>query len=137
MFTLPLAVIGVVLIFLATGTTISLPTLLGVLILVGIAVNNGIVLIDYVNQLRRQGMKKIDALVRAGMTRLRPILITAGTTIFGLFPMALSQTEGSEIRIPLALTVIGGLVTTTILSLFVLPVIYSIIDRTKIQIKGM
>ncbi|MFH1007495.1 MAG: efflux RND transporter permease subunit [Candidatus Latescibacterota bacterium] len=129
MFTMPLALIGVILILFATGRTISLVSGMGIIMLVGIVVNNGIVLIDRVNQLRKQGVEQDEALIEAGATRLRPILITSGTTILGMIPMALSTSEGAEMRSPIALTVIGGLLTATLLTLVIIPVVYSIVDR--------
>jgi HAE1 family hydrophobic/amphiphilic exporter-1 len=105
----------------------------GGIILAGIVVNNGIVLIDHTNQLRAGGMHKFQALVQAGLDRLRPVLITASTTILGMLPMALSRSEGSELKAPMALTVIGGLISATILTLVVIPVIYSTLSRKKKQ----
>jgi HAE1 family hydrophobic/amphiphilic exporter-1 len=135
MFTMPLAVVGAVWAFIVTGTTLSIVTFIGVIILSGIVVNNGIVLVDYVNQLRRRGYAMRDALIEGGKTRLRPILITAGTTIFGMLPMALSRSEGSEMRGPMALTVIGGLVTATFLTLFLIPIFYVWMDKISARIK--
>ncbi len=129
MFTMPLALIGVVLSLLIAGKTISLVSFLGLIMLAGIVVNNGIVLIDYTNQLRKRGVEQHEALIQAGATRLRPILITSGTTILGMIPMALSTSEGAEMRSPIALTVIGGLLTATALTLVIIPVVYSIVDR--------
>ena len=129
MFTMPLAWIGVPPILLIAGKTISLVSFMGVIILAGIVVNNGIVLIDYANQLRKRGVERHEALIQAGATRLRPILITSGTTILGMIPMALSTSEGAEMRSPMALTVIGGLITATVLTLVIIPVVYSIVDR--------
>lgn len=131
MFTVPLAFIGVVLAFLVTGQNISLPTFMGFIMLTGIVVNNGIVLIDYVNQLRRQGRDSWQAVIDGSATRLRPVLITALTTIFGMLPMALSHSEGSEMRIPMAITVIGGLAFATLLTLYIVPLIYSLMERIK------
>jgi HAE1 family hydrophobic/amphiphilic exporter-1 len=133
MFTMPLAIIGVMLILFATGTTLSVASFVGGIILAGIVVNNGIVLIDHTNQLRAGGMHKFQALVQAGLDRLRPVLITASTTILGMLPMALSRSEGSELKAPMALTVIGGLISATILTLVVIPVIYSTLSRKKKQ----
>ncbi len=129
MFTMPLALIGVVLMLLITGKTISLVSSFGLIILVGIVVNNGIVLIDYTNQLRKRGVEQHEALIQAGATRLRPILITSGTTILGMIPMALSTSEGAEMRSPIALTVIGGLLAATVLTPVIIPVVYSVVDR--------
>ena len=97
--------------------------------LAGIVVNNAIVLVDAVNQRRRAGMSRTEALVAAGSDRLRPILMTSATTILGLLPMAIGLGEGAELRAPLAVTVIGGLSVATLLTLFVIPVVYSLVDR--------
>jgi len=131
LFTIPLAIIGVVLALLATRTPISVMVLIGVIILCGIVVNNAILLIDYTNQLRKKGMNKIDALVNAGSVRMRPILMTTVTTVLGLLPMAISTAEGSELRVPLAITVMAGLSFATGLTLFVIPALYAAIDRSK------
>jgi len=135
MFTMPLAVIGVMLILGITGTTLSVVSFVGGIILAGIVVNNGIVLIDHINQLRLKGMEKRDAIIQAGKDRLRPILITAITTMTGMLPMALSTSEGAELKAPMALTVIGGLISATFLTLIFLPVIYSLIARKKVGIE--
>jgi len=128
MFTLPLAIIGVILGLFVTGTSISMTSLMGVLILFGIVVNNAIVLVDYVNQLRSRGMERAEAIVQGASIRLRPIFITAFTTMLALVPMALDRAEGAEMRSPMAISVIGGLLVATVLTLFVVPVIYSILD---------
>jgi len=133
MFTIPLALIGVILAFLITGQTISLPTFIGFILLTGIVVNNGIVMVDYMNQLRRRGIDAKEAIVQAAATRLRPVLITALTTIFGMLPMALSRQEGAEMRTPMALTVIGGLMFATALTLFIVPSIYSLVSRVSFR----
>ncbi len=133
MFTIPLAIIGVILALLITGKTINLPVLVGFVMLGGIAVNNGIVMVDYINQLKRRGIEKIEAILQGCAVRLRPVLITAFTTILGMTPMALSTSSGAEMRAPMAITVIGGLVTTTFLTLFIVPIIYSIVDRVKVK----
>ncbi len=127
--TVPLGLIGVVLALVLTGTALSVMVFLGVIILAGIVVNNAIVLIDYVNQLRASGMPKLQALQTAGQVRLRPILMTTLTTVLGLLPMALGLGEGAEIRTPLAITVIGGLTVSTLLTLVVIPVVYAMADR--------
>ncbi|MEA2064983.1 MAG: efflux RND transporter permease subunit [Patescibacteria group bacterium] len=129
MFEIPLAFIGVGLALFITGQTLSLPSFMGVIMLAGIVVNNAIVLIDYVNQLRKKGISKFDALVEGGTTRLRPILITSITTILGMLPMALARQEGSEMMRPMAITVIGGLLVSTLLTLVVIPVIYSLVEK--------
>jgi HAE1 family hydrophobic/amphiphilic exporter-1 len=124
MFTIPLALVGVVLGLLITGTEISVIVLIGAVMLVGIVVNNAIILVDKVNQLRREGWSKEEALVRAGHIRLRPILMTTLTTVLGLVPMALSYGEGAELRSPLAITVAFGLSSSTLLTLVVIPAVY-------------
>lgn len=129
MFTLPLAATGVVLALAITGKSVSIVAMIGIVMLAGIVVNNAIVLIDYVNQLRRRGVGKIEALVEAGITRMRPILMTSATTVLGLLPMALGLGEGAELRAPLAITVIGGLTLATALTLLVIPVVYLLLDR--------
>jgi len=129
MFELPLAFIGVGLALLITGQNLSLPSMMGVIMLAGIVVNNAIVLIDYVNQLQKRGMEKHQALIQAGLTRLRPILITSATTVLAMIPMALARGEGSEMMRPMAIAVIGGLTVATVLTLVVIPVIYSIVER--------
>ncbi len=135
MFTIPLAIVGVILALLVTGQPVSLPVLVGFIMLGGIAVNNGIVMVDYVNQLKRRGVEKREALLQACTVRLRPVLITAFTTILGMMPMALSISEGAEMRAPMAIAVIGGLTATTFLTLFVIPIIYSLFDRVKFKTK--
>jgi multidrug efflux pump subunit AcrB len=128
-FTVPLALIGVVLALYAAGISISVMVFIGFIMLVGIVVNNAIVLIDYINTLRRRGMEKLDAIILAGKVRLRPILMTTTTTVLGLLPMALGVGEGSEIRTPMAVTVIAGLISATVLTLLVIPTIYSLVSK--------
>ncbi len=129
MFSVPFAVIGVLVTMWIFGVTVSVVSLIGFILLAGIAVNGAIVLVDYANQLRREGMGKNEALARAGGVRLRPILMTSLTTIFGLLPMALGLGEGAELRTPMALTVIGGMATSTLLTLLVVPAVYAVFDR--------
>lgn len=136
MFTMPLALIGVSLMLWATGKTISLLSFMGGIMLAGIVVNNAILLVNYTNQLRKRGLSKRDALIQAGGTRLRPILVTSLTTVFGMLPMALSRSEGAEMRSPLAITVIGGLLAATFLTLFVIPIVYSVFDRFAVQLQA-
>jgi HAE1 family hydrophobic/amphiphilic exporter-1 len=134
MFTIPLAIIGVLWMLFFTGTTINMQSLLGVLLLGGIVVNNAIVYITYANQLRRQAGKScIDAVVEAGRVRLRPILMTAFTTSFGLIPMALGIGAGNELRAPMARSVIGGLMVSTFLTLVFIPVLYTLFERKKVK----
>jgi HAE1 family hydrophobic/amphiphilic exporter-1 len=129
LFTVPLAAIGVVGALLFAGQPINVVVLIGVVMLGGIVVNNAIVLVDAVKQLRAAGASKREALLAAGRRRLRPILMTTGTTVLGLLPMALGFGDGAELRAPLAITVIGGLSVATLLTLVVIPVVYHLVDR--------
>ncbi len=131
LFTIPLALVGAVLALFLTGTTVNVVAFIGVIMLAGIVVNNAIVLVDLINQLQAQGMEKISAIMEAGQARLRPILMTTLTTALGLLPMAIGFGEGSEVRTPMAITVIGGLLVSTLLTLIVIPVVYSLLDRKK------
>jgi len=131
LFTIPLALVGAVLALYVTGTTINVVAFIGIIMLAGIVVNNAIVLIDLINQLRRSGVAKTEAILEAGRSRLRPILMTTLTTALGLLPMALGFGEGAEIRAPMAITVIGGLTTSTLLTLLVIPVVYSLVERDE------
>ena len=124
LFTIPMALIGVVPALLLTGTPVTVIVLIGVVILVGIVVNNAIVLVDAINRLRRAGLPKAEAIVRAAHLRLRPILMTTLTTVLGLLPMALAWGEGAELRAPLAITVASGLLLSTLLTLIVIPAAY-------------
>jgi HAE1 family hydrophobic/amphiphilic exporter-1 len=133
MFTIPLGIIGVVLGLLVTGRSVNLPVWIGVILLAGIAVNNGIVMIDYINQLRRRGVENRQAVIDGAVTRLRAVLLTALTTVLGMLPMALSTSEGSEFRAPMAITVLGGLTATTFLTLFVIPIIYSLFEKISFK----
>lgn len=121
MVTVPLALIGVSLVLWIAGMSISIMVFLGLIILAGIVVNNAIILVDYINRLRDRGLETAEAIVEAGRARLRPILMTTLTTVLGLLPMALGLGEGAEIRAPMALTVIIGLTTSTVLTLVVIP----------------
>ena len=131
LFTIPLALVGAILALFLTGTTINVVAFIGLIMLAGIVVNNAIVLVDLINQLRAQGSERFDAIREAGRARLRPILMTTLTTALGLLPMALGFGEGAEIRAPMAITVIGGLLTSTVLTLVVIPVVYSLLDRKR------
>ena len=129
LFTVPLAMTGAIWALWITNTTVNVVAYIGLIMLVGIVVNQSIVLIDAVNQARERGLSKHEAIVEAGRLRLRPILITKLTTILGLLPMALGLGEGAEVRAPMAITVIGGVLLTTFLTLLVIPVVYSVLDR--------
>jgi hydrophobic/amphiphilic exporter-1 (mainly G- bacteria), HAE1 family len=129
MFTVPLGAIGTIGALALTGHSIDVVAILGAVMLAGIVVDNAIVLIDGVNQLREQGMSRERALLEGGLNRLRPILMTSACTVLGLLPMALGLGEGSELQRPLAITVIGGLTVGTVLTLIVIPVLYTLLDR--------
>ncbi len=129
MFTIPLALIGVILFQYIFNIPMSVMVFLGMIILVGIVVDNAIVLLDYINQLRARGMDKITAIVEGGKIRLRPIMMTTATTVLGLVPLAIGLGDGAEIRTPMAITVIVGLITSTILTLVIIPTVYSLVDR--------
>jgi len=133
MFTVPLSLIGVILALLIAGKPVSLPVLIGFVMLAGIAVNNGIVMVDYINQLKRRGVEAKEAILQGCAVRLRPVLITALTTILGMLPMAISTSEGASFRAPMAITVMGGLAATTFLTLFVIPAIYSLVTKVKFK----
>lgn len=127
--TIPLTFIGAIWIYVLTGEPISMFTLIGIIVLAGIVVNNGIVLVDYTNLLRKRGFGIIDACIEAGGNRLRPILMTTLTTILGLLPMAFIKGEGSDLSQPIAKTVVGGLFVGTIFTLFLVPVLYSMFNQ--------
>jgi HAE1 family hydrophobic/amphiphilic exporter-1 len=132
LFSVPLAAIGVLATLFLTGTAVSVVVLIGVILLAGIVVNNAIILVDTANRLRRDdGMTKVAALAEAGKLRLRPIMMTTATTVLGLLPMAVGLGEGSELRAPMALTVVGGLVTSTALTLLIIPAVYCLLDRGR------
>ncbi len=132
-FTIPLALIGVILWFYVFSIPISIVVFLGMIMLAGIVVNNAIVLVDYINKLRDRGVDKMEAIIQAGKVRLRPIMMTTSTTILGLLPMALGLGDGAEIRTPMAVTVIIGLLTATILTLIIIPTVYSLTIGNKEQ----
>ncbi len=132
MLTIPLAFIGVILALWISGTTISVSSMVGALILVGVVVNQAIVMLTFYKELREKGIDPLEAVIQGSVTRLRPVLITNLTTIFGLIPMALSgHTEGGALRQPLAVAMIGGLTASTIMTFFVVPVIYTYFEKIK------
>ncbi|WP_456439292.1 efflux RND transporter permease subunit [Caldithrix abyssi] len=135
MFTVPLSVIGVLWALFITGTTLSVMALVGIVMLVGIVVNNGIVLVDYINQLRQKGKGLYEAVEQGGQVRLRPVLMTALTTILGMVPLALELGSGSENWAPLARAVIGGLTTSTLLTLVIVPVMYVIFEQVGDKVR--
>ena len=134
MFTIPLAFTGGFLALLLCGMEISVISLVGFIMLTGIIVNNGIVLVDYINQLRADGMARRAAILEAGKTRMRPILMTSITTILGLADMALSRSAGSAIMQPIAIVCIGGLIYATLMTLLVVPCIYDIVNKKELRV---
>jgi HAE1 family hydrophobic/amphiphilic exporter-1 len=128
MLALPMSIIGAVIFLLIFGSSISVISLIGIIMLMGLVTKNGILLVDYTNVLREKGLSRFDALIKAGPTRLRPILMTTFAMIFGMMPVALALGEGSEFRSPMGQAVIGGLITSTLLTLFIVPVVYTILD---------
>jgi HAE1 family hydrophobic/amphiphilic exporter-1 len=130
-FSIPLALTGAVFALWLTGSRISVVVFIGTILLAGIVVNNAIVLIDRINRMRAKGTEKITAIIEAGRSRLRPILMTMLTTCLGLLPLAIGIGEGAEVRAPMAITVIGGLAVSTLLTLVVIPVVYCLVDRKK------
>ncbi len=131
MFTIPLGIIGVIIALLISSLAINVIVLIGLVIMAGIIVNNAIVLVDYASQLQEKGMKKNEAIKTAAKIRWRPILMTTITTVLGLLPMAIDFNEGFEIRIPIAVTLIGGLIFGTFLTLVFIPLVYSIVIKEK------
>ncbi|MDD3078176.1 MAG: efflux RND transporter permease subunit [Paludibacter sp.] len=133
MFSVPFAISGVILALGLTGSTLNMMSFVGMIMLVGIVVKNGIVLVDYINLNRERGMGIIRAVVSGGKSRLRPVLMTTLTTILGMLPLAISHSEGSEMWKPMAITVIGGLTVSTILTLIIIPTIYTMFASSKIK----
>lgn len=129
LFTIPLALVGAVLALLLSGKPISVVVFIGLILLVGLVTKNAIILIDKVNQLREAGVAKHEALVEGARSRLRPIIMTTLCTLFGFLPLAVAMGEGAEVRAPMAITVIGGLLVSTLLTLLVIPVVYDLMDR--------
>jgi HAE1 family hydrophobic/amphiphilic exporter-1 len=128
MLSLPLSFLGVVLALLITKGTLNVMSMIGIIMLMGLVTKNGILLIDFVNQRRGEGESRIDAILQAGRIRLRPIIMTTMSMIFGMLPLAFALGEGAEQRAPMARAVIGGLITSTLLTLFVVPIVYTLLD---------
>jgi HAE1 family hydrophobic/amphiphilic exporter-1 len=137
LISLPLSLIGVVLALLLTGDTINIMSLIGVILLMGIVAKNAILLIDFAKWSRERGTPMREALIEAGRIRLRPILMTTFALIAGMIPVALGVGEGADFRAPLGRAVIGGTITSTILTLLVIPTFYEIIDGVRERVKGM
>jgi hydrophobic/amphiphilic exporter-1 (mainly G- bacteria), HAE1 family len=132
LLTIPLALVGSIITFFLLGKTFNIMALIGVIMLAGIAVNNSIILVDRINQLRKEGLNRRDAILQAGQQRIRPIIMTSLTTVLALLPLTFGFGESATLRSPMALAVIGGLVTSTILTLIIIPCVYDILDRVRI-----
>jgi HAE1 family hydrophobic/amphiphilic exporter-1 len=126
MFSVPFGISGVILALAISGNTLNMMSFVGLIMLVGIVVKNGIVMVDYINLNRERGMGIIQSVVNGGKSRLRPVLMTTLTTVLGMMPMALTNSAGSEIWKSMAITVIGGLSVSTVLTLVLIPVIYAV-----------
>jgi HAE1 family hydrophobic/amphiphilic exporter-1 len=135
MLALPLSFIGVALALLVTRGTLNVMTMIGIIMLLGLVTKNGILLIDFVNQQRADGTDRREAILHSGRVRLRPILMTTIAMIFGMIPTAIAFGEGSEQRAPMAHAVIGGLITSTLLTLFVVPVVYTLFDDAVVWLR--
>jgi HAE1 family hydrophobic/amphiphilic exporter-1 len=133
MMTIPLAFLGTFVALDLLGVHLSIIVFLGMIMLAGIVVNNAIVLVDYINTLKKRGQSLEEAVVNAGSARLRPILMTTITTVLGLSPMALGLGDGAELRTPLALAVISGLTASTVLTLILIPTLYVMVDRVVLR----
>ena len=136
MFSIPFAAIGVILILFLTGTNVSITVFIGGIMLAGIVVNNAIVLVDYINLMRKQGMDIREAILEGGRRRLRPILMTTLTTVFALVPMSLGIGAGAELQAPMARTVIGGLTIASLFTLFFIPNLYSLLESARGKLVG-
>jgi HAE1 family hydrophobic/amphiphilic exporter-1 len=135
LLTVPMGLVGAVLAMWATGTGINTMSLIGIVIMAGIVDNDAVVKIDFINQMRREGMSVREAILAAGHARLRPILMTTVTTLLGVLPMALAVGRGSELRAPLAVAIFGGLFSSTALTLIVLPVIYEVVEDARERVR--
>lgn len=134
MFSMPATAIGVILGHFAVGIPFSIPSFIGIIMLAGIVVNNSIILVDYINILRKQGMDRYEAIIEAGRSRLRPILMTTLTTVLAMVPLGLALGEGAELQQPMAVTIIFGLTVSSIFTLFLIPVIYTLFDDLTAKI---
>jgi HAE1 family hydrophobic/amphiphilic exporter-1 len=128
MFSLPVSLIGAMGMLMLTGERVNIFSLIGIIMLMGLVTKNAILLVDYTITLRHKGMERNEALLKAGPVRLRPILMTTAAMVFGMLPTALKLGEGAELRAPMAIAVIGGLITSTLLTLVVVPVVYTLVD---------
>jgi len=131
MVSLPLSVVGMMLALLFTGTTLNIFSMIGLIFLMGLVTKNAILLVDFANQGQRKGLSRDEALIAAGQVRLRPILMTTTAMIFGMLPLALGLGEGAEQQAPMGRAIIGGVITSTLLTLVVVPVIYTYLDALE------
>jgi multidrug efflux pump subunit AcrB len=136
LFSIPLSIIGALLALAIAGQTLSIFTMLGIIMLVGLVLKNAILVVDFTNTLRKEGKELNEALTQAVKLRLRPILMTAGATVIGMLPIALSNGAGSEWKNGLAWALIGGMTSSMLLSLIVVPVVYSIAEKSKSKVQG-
>jgi HAE1 family hydrophobic/amphiphilic exporter-1 len=136
MLALPLSFLGVALALLVTGGSLNVMSMIGIIMLMGLVTKNGILMIDFVNKEREKGVERVTAILNAARVRLRPIIMTTMAMIFGMLPLALAIGEGAEQRSPMAHAVIGGLVTSTLLTLFVVPVVYTLLDDLAGRLVG-
>jgi HAE1 family hydrophobic/amphiphilic exporter-1 len=136
MLSLPLSLVGALGAILVARTTMSIFGMIGIIMLMGLVVKNAILLVDYTNTLRRRGLSREEALLKAGPVRLRPILMTTAAMVFGMLPVAIGMGEGAEVRAPMAICVIGGLLTSTFLTLLVVPVVYTLMDGLAQRLTG-
>jgi HAE1 family hydrophobic/amphiphilic exporter-1 len=137
MLSLPLSLIGAIVALWAWGSSISIMTLVGIVMLMGLVTKNAILLIDFVKQRRAAGMERTQAILQAGPIRLRPIMMTTFATVFGMLPLALGLGPGAEMRAPMARAVIGGIISSTLLTLVIVPVVYTMIDDFVVKVGGL
>ena len=137
LLTVPLAVVGAVAVFYIQGKALNIMAVIGIIMLVGIAVNDSIILVDAINQFRKAGMKLKESIVAAAQRRIRPIIMTTLTTILALLPLTFGFGESASLRSPMAWAVIGGLITSTLLTLVVIPCIYMLFSQLEMRIKGV
>jgi multidrug efflux pump subunit AcrB len=135
MASLPLSIVGVMLALLLTGTTLNIFSMIGIVFLMGLVTKNAILLVDFANKGQRDGLARTEALLAAGQVRLRPIMMTTAAMIVGMLPLALGLGDGSEQQAPMGRAIIGGVITSTLLTLVVVPVIYSYLDALEQRLK--
>jgi multidrug efflux pump subunit AcrB len=132
-FSLPLSLIGAMLALIITGQDLGIISVIGIIFLMGLTNKNAIIMVDYINQLRRSGLETQNAILKGATVRLRPILMTTGATLLGMLPVAIGVGAGSEMRAPMAIAIMGGLFDSSILSLIVIPVVYSLMAETNLN----